>query len=130
MCPACAQEVDEDHEKTTSGKKRKRSSDDYNEDEDHSGGKGKQPRHNSWTDNEKNMLAQAMEKHLNLIASGRRETIYDAKLFVLLSQDIAKLGAERGGNACKNMWNRELREATGLDERREKNPSKLATSIQ
>lgn len=72
-----------------------------------------------------------MKKHFDMVRAGEREEVYDTNLFKLISQDILKMGGvERNANACKNMWNRELREATGLDERRQKNPSKLATSIQ
>lgn len=71
-----------------------------------------------------------MKAHVQAVEKGQREEIYDAKLFALISQDILELGVERNANAIKNMWNRELRAATGLDERRHKNSAKLRTSVQ
>lgn len=136
LCPDHEAEAEEQRAAKNTNKKRKRDNDDESSQNDNSesdepsGNNRKKQRPNAWTEEEKHNLKAAMTFHFDLVKDGYREQVYDANLFRVISQDLANMGIVRNANACKNIWNRELRAATGLDERRQKNPSKLATSVQ
>ena len=131
LCPTCEDAVEREEPVLKNNKRKRSANDDEDKENDYNtGGKGKKPRNNAWTGEEKNSLIKVMRAHLKAVDKGEREVIYDAKLFALISQDCSKFGLTRNANAIKNMWNRELRAESGMDERRQKNPSKLKTSVQ
>ena len=120
----------------TTNKKRKHDNNDESSQNDNSeydeppGNKSKKQRPMAWTGEKKQNLKAVMAIHFNLVKDRCREHVYDANVFRVISQDVVSMGIFRNPDACKNIWNRELRAATGLDERRQKNPSKLSTSVQ
>jgi len=91
----------------------------------------KRGRGTPWTEDEKNALVEIVRTHVDGVKSGRRNDVHDVKLWVALREELQRVyNIERGAQACRMVWNRELRESSGIDERRHPDPTQLATSLQ
>ncbi|OBT78331.1 hypothetical protein VF21_02222 [Pseudogymnoascus sp. 05NY08] len=85
----------------------------------------------TWTEHEKTCLIAVMVSHAAAVKAGARAAIHDVKLWdVIQGRLVAEHGIDRLPQACRMVWNRELREKSGLDERVRGDPSRMATSLQ
>jgi hypothetical protein len=91
----------------------------------------KRGRGTPWTDEEKNALVEIVRTHVEGVKAGSHNDVHDVKLWVALRGELQRIyQIERGAQACRMVWNRELRESSGIDERRHPDPTQLATSLQ
>jgi hypothetical protein len=87
-------------------------------------------RSTGWTQKERQTFIDLMDEHISRTPAGTTR-LYDTHLFEFISAQLRqRYGISRNPGACKNEWSRRLRSLTGIDERKVKNPDKLATSIQ
>ncbi|KFZ16284.1 hypothetical protein V501_02286 [Pseudogymnoascus sp. VKM F-4519 (FW-2642)] len=85
----------------------------------------------SWSEHEKNCLIAVMFAHADAVKAGRHPAVYDTALWAVVRRRLmAEHGIDRVPQACRMMWNRGLRELTGLDERLRRDPNRMATSLQ
>ncbi|OBT87849.1 hypothetical protein VE02_02102 [Pseudogymnoascus sp. 03VT05] len=85
----------------------------------------------TWTEHEKTCLIAVMVSHAAAVKAGTRAAIHDVRLWdVIQGRLVAEHGIDRLPQACRMVWNRELREKSGLDERVRGDPSRMATSLQ
>ncbi|OBT51847.1 hypothetical protein VE04_08007 [Pseudogymnoascus sp. 24MN13] len=88
-------------------------------------------RSTSWSEHEKNCLIAVMFAHAAAVKAGRHPAVYDTALWAVVRRRLmAEYGIDRVPQACRMMWNRGLRELTGLDERLRRDPNRMATSLQ
>ncbi|OBU01027.1 hypothetical protein VE01_00939 [Pseudogymnoascus verrucosus] len=88
-------------------------------------------RSTSWSEHEKNCLIAVMFAHADAVKAGRHPAVYDTALWAVVRRRLmAEYGIDRVPQACRMMWNRGLRELTGLDERLRRDPNRMATSLQ
>lgn len=84
------------------------------------------PKGANWSDVEKGYVATLMHEVMQDESISKTEKRW-VKAGDLLQE---RYGVTRTATAIKNYWNREGRNASGLDERNKKNPNKLVTGVQ
>ena len=86
-------------------------------------------RSTGWTDRERQAFIGLMNIQVN--HTPEEDRLHDVHLYEFMSAQLRQRhGVNRNPGACKNEWNRRLRAFSGIDERKVKNPRKLATSVQ
>jgi hypothetical protein len=86
-----------------------------------------------WSNAETQALIALVAAHRNppVGPNGRKsEILHDVRLFELMSCQLSLQGINRSSGACKNEWNRRVRQLSGIDNRKVPNPKQMATSLQ
>ena len=93
-----------------------------------------QPGRNTWSEMEQNAIEHEIRRlraeEASMGLTGKKG-LRDTKLWGEISRNLlANHQVNRSASACKNQWSRYGRARSGFDERAEKDPNNLATSVQ